>query len=393
MDILGLTNEIFDEMVAWRRDFHQYPEMSYEEHRTSQMVYSRLKEFGLDQVEYMCGTAVVGVLYGTAGPGRCLAIRADMDGLPVTEQTGYSYCSKTPGLMHACGHDGHTAMLLAVAKILSQQRGEFRGCVKFIFEHAEEKFPGGAKLLVQAGVMERPHVDAIIGLHIVPSEESGKLRVISGPVCMGCDLANITFTGKSGHAAKPHLANDALLAACEYVVALQQIVSRAVDPIKTGIVSVGTLQSGTAVNIIADHAVLSLNARAYDNQTREIIREKLFAIAEGIEKISECSVQIDYVEGYEAIINDLEIVDVVQKGCRKVLGEQSVEEQGFDLGSDDFSYFMNATNTPGAYCFLLAGHEGDTIFANHHPCFAWKEEAMRTGVEAILASTLEYLNS
>lgn len=392
MDIRALTDEVYQEMTAWRRKLHQNPELSYQEQETSQFIYEKLTEFGLDRVDRMCGTAVVGVLYGTERGGRCLAFRADIDALPVEEQTGYAFASQVPGCMHACGHDGHTAMLLAAAKILSQNRDSFRGSVKFIFEHGEELFPGGAKALVKAGVMENPHVDAIIGLHIIPSEECGVIRVMSGPVCIGCDLATVTFTGKSGHAAKPHLANDALLAACEYVVAIQQIVSRNVDPLKTGIVSVGTLKAGTKVNIIADQAVLDLNARTYDLETRGLLRDRLVEIAEGIGRISGCEVRVNYVDGYEVTINNKTVTETVKAACRKVLGPDSVEEKPCDLGSDDFSFYMNATNTPGAYCFLMAGHEGDEIYANHHPRFTWKEEAMRTGVQAMLASVLEYLN-
>lgn len=391
MDIKKLADEIYEEMVAWRRELHQKPELSFEEHQTAGFIDRKLTEFGLDRVERFCETAVIGILKGGKGEGKCMAIRADIDALPVTEQTGYAYASKREGLMHACGHDGHVAILLATAKLMAEHREEFRGTIKFIFEQGEELFPGGAKLLVQAGVMENPHVDAIIGLHIVPSETCGKIRIQSGPVAIGCDTVNVTVTGKSGHAARPHEAKDALLAACQYVVALQQIVSRGIDPKDTAIISVGTLQAGIKVNIIADHAEMSINARSYDLKSREIVKQRLYEIGEGMEKVTGCQFDLEYVDGYEPTVNHEEIVDLVLAACRKHLGEESIEVGEFNLGSDDFSYYMNATHTPGAYFFLLAGHDGEEIYANHHPKFTWKEEAMKAGLEAYLAVLTEYL--
>lgn len=391
MDVQKLADDIYKEMVAWRRELHQKPELSFEEHQTAGFIYNKLKEFGLDRIEYVCNTAVVAVLNGGKGNGKCMAIRADIDALPVLEQTGYEFASKRNGVMHACAHDGHTAILLATAKIMAEHREEFKGCIKFIFEHGEEKFPGGAKALVHAGVMENPHVDAIIGLHIVPTEECGKIRIQSGPVAIGCDVVNVDITGKSGHAARPHEAHDALLAACQYVMALQQIVSRNIDPKNTEIISVGTLNAGTAVNIIADHARLSMNARSYDISSRDITKKKLYDIAEGIGLITDCEFELDYVDGYEPTINDEGIVNLILDACKKHMGEDSVEIGEYDLGSDDFSYYMNATNTPGAYFFLLSGYEGKERYVNHHPCFTWKEEAMKTGVGAYLAVLMEYL--
>ena len=392
MEIRRLTEEIYGEMVGWRRKLHEEPELSFKELKTAGFIYDKLTEFGLDRVEYVCGTAVVALLNGGKGEGKCLAIRADIDALPVTEQTGCTFASRRDGLMHACGHDGHVAILLATAKILAEHRDSFKGCIKFIFEHGEEKFPGGAKALVHAGVMENPHVDAIIGLHIVPSDECGKIRIKAGPVAIGCDVVNVEIKGKSGHAARPHEAHAALLAACQYVVALQQIVSRNIDPKNTEIISVGTLNAGTAVNIIADQARLSMNVRSYDIPSRNITKRKLYDIADGISKITDCAFELEYVDGYEPTINHEEIAGLVEEACKEHLGGDSVEIGEYDLGSDDFSYYMNATGTPGAYFFLLSGYEGGERYVNHHPRFSWKEEAMKVGVGAYLAVVNDYLN-
>lgn len=391
MQIWHMAESVYEEMIGWRRYLHNNPELSFEEHDTAKFIYDKLREFGIDQVQYMCETAVVGLIRGTKGEGKCIAIRADMDALPVHEQTGYEFASKKQGLMHACGHDGHVAILLATAKLLIGMKDTFKGSIKLIFEHGEEKFPGGAKLLVKAGVMENPHVDAIIGLHIVPDKTCGVLRIKHGPVSIGCDVVNVSITGKSGHASKPHMANDALLAACQYVTSLQQIVSRFIDPRNTEIISVGTLKAGSAVNIIADKAELSMNARSFDNDSRNITKKKLYDIAEGMEKITGCKFETEYVDGYEAVINDKSIADLIINACRKHMGNEYVEEGEYDLGSDDFSYYMNATNTPGAYFFLLSGYEGNDLYVNHHPCFTWREEAMKTGVAAYISIVLEYL--
>lgn len=391
MEIHRLIEEIYEEMVGWRRKLHEEPELSFEEHQTAAFIYDKLTEFKLDRVDYVCETAVVALLNGGKGAGKCLAIRADIDALPATEQTGYAFASRRDGLMHACGHDGHVAILLATAKILAEHRDSFKGCIKFIFEHGEEKFPGGAKALVHAGVMEHPHVDSIIGLHIVPSDECGRIRIKSGPVAIGCDVVNVKIRGKSGHAARPHEAHDALLASCQYVVALQQIISRNIDPKNTEIISVGTLNAGTAVNIIADHARLSMNVRSYDIASRDITKRKLYDIADGIGKITDCAFELEYVDGYEPTINHEGVAELVADACRKHLGGDSVEIGDYDLGSDDFSYYMNATGTPGAYFFLLAGYEGGGRYINHHPRFSWKEAAMKTGVGAYLAVVNEYL--
>ncbi len=391
MNVQTEVTKIYDEMVGWRRHLHEHPELSYEEVNTSKFIYEKLKEFGVDQVDYMCETAVIGLVNGTK-PGKCLAIRADIDGLPVNEETGLPFASKHDNVMHACGHDGHVAMLLGTAKVLCENRDQFSGSVKLIFQHAEEKFPGGSVFLVEAGVMENPHVDAIIAAHLVPHEECGIVRVKGGDVSIGCDVVNVTITGKSGHASKPHLANDALLAACQFVVALQQIVSRFIDPKRTEIISVGTLHSGKAVNIVADKAELSMNVRSFDLESTEITKNKIYDIADGIAKITGCTVDIDYVKGYEPVINDPAIASLVGNVVEKYLGPDFVQYEDYELGSDDFSYFMNATNTPGAYFFLFAGHEGDEVYVNHHPKFSWKEEAMKSGVQIYLGTALEFLN-
>lgn len=387
------VDKIYDEMVSWRRTLHQNPELSFKEYETSEFIFNKLNEFGVDKIERLSETAVVALINGAKGDGKCIAIRADIDALPVEEKTDYEFASKNPNKMHACGHDGHTSMLLGTSKILTENRDLFKGSVKVIFQHGEELFPGGAVSLVEQGVMENPKVDAIICAHIVPDKDSGAIRIKSGDVSIGCDLVNVTITGQSGHGSRPHEGKDAITAASQYILAIQQIVSRYTNPKEQVVLSVGTLKAGTAVNIIADKAELSLNLRTFDLKTLEIAKQKLFDIAKGLEIATGCKFDLDYVVGYQGVRNNQNIVDLVAESTKKYLGEDAVQIGDFDLGSDDFSYYMNATNTPGAYYFLLSGYETESPYPNHHGRFTWKEEAMKTGVVSYLASALEFLNN
>lgn len=390
MMIQDAINAVYEDMVQWRRMLHAKPELSFKEHETSKFIYEMLESFGLDQVSYICDTAVVGLLKGGAGDGKCIALRADIDALPITEETGYAYASQNKGVMHACGHDGHAAMLLGVAKVLLQRKEQIKGSIKFIFQHAEEMGPGGAIGLVKAGVMENPHVDMILAAHLFPDEACGAVKLAAGPMTIGGTNIDVHVTGKGGHGAFPHLADDVILAACEYVVALQQAVSRCLDPKEVGVLSVTQLKTGTAPNILPNYAYISINPRYYSLETRDILFRKIREIAEGIETISGCRFEIKIGPSYPPVINDPEAVKLVEKVCRDTLGVEYIEE-GYLNGGDDFSNFMLETGTPGAYFSLLAGHEGDTIYSNHHPRFNWREEAMKTGAAVLAQAALEYL--
>ncbi|MGM9602396.1 MAG: M20 family metallopeptidase [Faecousia sp.] len=390
MNYSAESQAIFEQMVEWRRHLHRHPELSFEEKETSQFIYDRLMEMGLDRVERMCDYCVVGVLHGTKGPGKCIAFRADMDALKVTEETGFPFASEVKGVAHACGHDSHVAILLATAKILAAHRDEFCGTVKFFFQNGEEWIPGGARGMVAAGCMDDPHVDAVFGCHIASRQKSGIVNLRAGSVCIGADRLDVRIHGKQGHAAHPESANDALYAACQYVCAIQQIVSRYTDPMKTQILSVGTLHAGEAVNIIAGEATLQVSVRAFDMATREKTKKKLFEIARGIESITDCVFELDYVDGYEPLENTPEIVDFLKTVCTEAFGVNSFVDEPF-CSCDDFSYFMNADHTPGIYYLLYGGTETGEVYPNHHPKFSFREDAMRRGVEINLAITEKYL--
>ncbi len=391
MNIQAAIEAVYSQMVNWRRELHRHPELSFQEKWTSQYIYEQLRTMGLDSVEYMCDYSVVAVLYGTKGPGKCIALRADLDALPVKEETGYAFASECEGVSHACGHDGHVAMLLGAAKVLAEHRNEFAGAVKFIFQNGEEVIPGGARGLVAQGVMENPHVDAIFALHLKPSTDCGKFRIRAGSVCIGGDRIDITISGKQGHAASPHLAKDALFAACQYVMSLYEVVNRFIDPLKTEIISVGVLKAGEASNIVSGDAFLSFNARTYDLESRQITKQKIYDIARAVELMTGCQLDISYNDGFEPLINTPELTRFAQDLCTEQFGEGSCEDVPYEFGNDDFSYFINATNTPGVYALLLAGTDTDEVCANHHPKFTWKEEVMKKGAAYFTALAIKYL--
>ena len=394
------VEKYYPEMAAIREDIHRHPELSNQEFRTSALVMEQLRSYGLDSVEQVAATGVVGILYGTAEGagqegGRCLAIRADMDALPVTEDTGLPFSSEVPGVMHACGHDIHTATLLTAARVLAEHRNQFRGCVKFIFQAAEEKAPaGGARPMCEAGVMENPHVDAIVALHVVPStDKAGKFGLKKGVVSSGFDLYDFDVHGKSGHGSQPHTANDAILAVSQLIVMLQQIVSRNIDPLKTAIFSVGLLSGGTAVNIIPGEARAEGVARYYDNQSAEVIREKALDIAEGVSKLSGCQIDVKVQKGYACVENDGELIDFIEGAVKAELGEDAsfTMDEPFS-GSEDFSYYSIHSGVPGALMWLHAYPEGGEVYPLHNPKCVMQSDIIKTGAAGMARIAVDFLN-
>ncbi len=391
MNVKENVSDIYAQAVSWRRQFHENPELSYEEKDTSGFIYEKLKEFGLDDVQYFNETSVVGILNGMAGAGRCIAIREDIDALPIQEATNLPYASKKPGIMHACGHDGHTAILLSVAKILSENREAFRGCVKFIFQKAEEKMPGGAIALVESGVLENPHVDAVMALHIHPNEKCGAIRCDAGSMSMGGTLVRIRVTGQGGHAAKPELANDVVLACSEYIVAVQQIVSRCISPSDSAVISACELKAGTAPNILPAEGYISLNPRYFTQKTKKVLLQKMKDIAEGIEKMSGCRFDMEFEDSYQPVENDPEMVEMLEKVCTEEMGIEFIRQGRFN-GGDDFCYYTLNTGVPGIYFHLLSGCLTEQIYSAHSPGYNWDEEGMKTGIEALTRMVMRYLN-
>lgn len=392
-EIKTYAESIFDELVAIRRDIHAHPEVGMTEVRTSALIRAELEKMGMDEVQSPLPTAVVGLLHGGKGPGKCVALRADIDALPVHEETGLPFASETEGVMHACGHDLHATMLLGIARTLCHMRDQFAGTVKFIFEPSEDLMPGGARQLVAAGVMENPHVDAIFGMHVCPSENDtvGRMQLYKGFFTSAVDLFHIAVHGKSGHGAAPHTAHDAIACAGYLITALQTVVSRRIDPMDSAVLTVGTMSGGDAVNITAGEAQMVAVLRSFSDTARDTAIEEVNRICKGIGIAFSCDIEVQLEEGYALQYNDGAMIDLVEKAVTKELGADKVLhlDRPFS-GSEDFSFFGKLTGTPSAFMMIDAGH-GENQVSLHNGKIVFDEKVMISGVSAMSRIALEYL--
>ena len=392
-EIKSYVDRIFDELVAIRRDIHAHPETGMTEVRTSALIRQELEKMGVDEIQQPLPTAVVGLLHGGKGPGKCVALRADIDALPVQEETGLPFASQTQGVMHACGHDLHTTMLLGIARTLCHMRDQFAGTVKFIFEPSEDKMPGGARALVAAGVMENPHVDAIFGTHVVPSENDtvGRMQLYKGYFTSAVDLFHITVHGKSGHGSAPHTANDAIACAGYLITVLQTVVSRRIDPMDSAVLTVGTMSGGSAVNITAGESQMVAVLRSFSDAARDTAIAEVNRICKGLGIAFNCDIEVKLEEGYALQYNDGAMIDLVERAVTDELGGDKVLhlERPF-TGSEDFSFFGKLTGTPSAFMMIEAGR-GEDMVSLHNGKIVFDENVMRYGVAGMSRVTLECL--
>jgi amidohydrolase len=376
MPVINRVADLADEIAGWRRDLHENPELLFDVHRTAGVVADKLKAFGCDEVVTGIGrTGVVAVIKGKRGAsGKVVGIRADMDALPIEEDTGLPYKSKVPGKMHACGHDGHTAMLLGAAKYLTETRN-FDGTAIMIFQPAEEG-GGGGDVMVKDGLMERFGVQEVYGLHNMPGIPVGKFAIRPGPLMAAADRFDIVIEGKGGHAARPHECVDTLLVACQVVNALQSIASRNVDPLESVVVSVCALAAGEAYNVIPQTARLKGTTRTLTEAVRDLAETRIRAIAEATCAAYGAKASVDYRRGYPVTVNHPEQTDFIAKVAAEVgAGERAVDTTIVPLmGSEDFSYMLESR--PGAYIFM---GNGDTASV-HHPKYNFNDEAIPYGV-------------
>lgn len=390
------TDALFDEVVSWRRDFHEFPEMGYKEERTSKKIAELLRSFGAEDVKENVGTGygVTALIHGTGtgkGADKCIAVRADMDALPITEETGLPFASKNEGVMHACGHDGHMAMALGTAKILCDNRDKFAGTVKMIFQPAEEPSPtGGSRDMIKAGALEG--VDAIMGLHLWSGNDRqvGKILVKKGVTSTVTDVMQIDIEGRAGHGSSPHLNIDALVAGCKVVEGLQTIVSRQVDPFDTAVISVGLFQSGTVENVTSGHTMMRVSVRTLSLEMREHIKKCVRKLLAGMETIYDVKCTLDYQDGYLCIVNDDAMVDNFFEACDEQLGKGVlVASPKPETWGEDFSFYCN--EVPGMFAIVCAGYDdGRMNYSNHNSRFDWDEKAMSYGIQAELASVMKF---
>ena len=375
MPIINRIADLADEITAWRRDFHENPELEYDVHRTAGIVAEKLRSFGCDEVVTGIGrTGVVGVIKGKANSsGKVIGLRADMDALPILEATSLSYKSKTPGKMHACGHDGHTAMLLGAAKYLTETRN-FDGTAVVIFQPAEEGGAGGDAML-KDGLMERFGIQEIYGMHNWPGVPVGQFAMRKGPIMAAADRFTVTIEGKGGHAAYPHKCIDPIVTAAHLITALQSVASRGVDPLESVVVSVCTVKAGDTFNVIPQTATLLGTVRTLSPAIRDLAEARIRAIVESICAAFGAKVAIGYNRGYPVTANDAEKTDFVASIAKAVVGESAVETDcPPEMGAEDFSYMLE--NRPGAYIFL---GNGDTT-GLHHPAYDFNDAATPYGV-------------
>ena len=374
MPIVNRIAELADDVAVWRQDIHQNPELMFDVHRTAGIVAEKLKEFGCDEVVTGIGrTGVVGVIKGRKGEGPAIGLRADMDALPIPEATSVAYKSRNPGLMHACGHDGHTAMLLGAARYLAETRN-FAGTAVMIFQPAEEG-GGGGREMVQDGLMDRFNVEQVYGMHNAPGLPVGAFAIRPGPALASADRFDVTITGHGGHAAKPQDCIDPIIAGAQIVNALQTIASREVAPLDSIVVSVAQFHAGTANNIIPETAHLTGTIRALKNETRAYAKKRLHEIIEHVAALNRCKVSIEFEDGYPVTVNHLAETEFATQVARDIVGADKVL-YGVppEMGAEDFSYMLEAR--PGAFIFIGNGSTAGL----HHPEYDFNDKAIPVGV-------------
>ncbi len=379
--------ELEKQIIAYRRHFHQHPELGFQEVETAKYILEQVKELDLDIRHPVAKTGIVATMRNGKGP--CVALRADMDALPMQETGDVSYKSVNDGVMHACGHDGHIAILLGTIQALDQLRDQWRGTVKFIFQPAEEG-EGGARYMVAEGALNNPDAEAIFGLHLWNYQDFGTIGVKAGPVLAAADRFEIAVKGQGGHGAMPQGTVDAVYVAAQLVVSLQSIVSRNLDPLQSGVVSIGQIQGGHSFNIIADEVALKGTARAYREEDRQLIKSRLQGICDGIAATYGAAIELDYRDGYPPTLNDPAMTEVALRAARKVAGD-GVGEPYLSMGGEDMAYFLQ--EVPG--CFIFVGsakpeHKDEKV-PHHCSHFDFDERALAVGASVFIEIVRELL--
>lgn len=359
---------------------HQNPELSFQEEKTSQFVYDTLQSFGGLELSRPTPYSVMAIVRGRR-PGKTIGMRADMDALPIREENKTDYASRVPGVMHACGHDGHTAILLGTAEILAKHKENLVGEVRFFFQHAEEQYPGGGEEMVQAGVMDG--VDVVVGLHLMSGLETGKIGIVYGPMMAAPDVFEIKIQGKGGHAAHPQETVDPIVIGAQIITNLQHIVSRRTGAFEQRVVSVTQFQGGTADNIIPDTAELLGTVRCFDEALRKDAEQKIEQIVKGITEAHGASYSYRYRYGYRPVINEDSVTRIVEQSAVELFGKEAVAYIPPSMGGEDFSAFLQKAK--GCFFKLGSGNtQKETTYPHHHPRFDIDEDALVIGVQMFL---------
>jgi amidohydrolase len=383
--MIELSQRIVDEAIATRRDLHAHPELGFEEVRTAAIVAARLRELGYDVHEGIATTGVAGVLRGRR-PGKTIMLRADMDALPLPEETAHPYASTNAGVMHACGHDGHVAILLGAARAVAERRDEVAGTLVLCFQPAEEG-KGGAKAMVDEGFLERFGVERAYGLHLFSQLPTGLLGFREGPFYASSDSIEIRIHGHGGHGAAPHLSVDPILVAAEFVASVQKVVSRQIDPIEPAVVTIGAIHGGTTHNVIPSTVSLLGTVRAFDAGVRERMAERIERVLRGVCEGSGATYEFDYLWRYPVTSNDAQQTRYVRALAARLFGEQRTVSSDKHMGAEDFSFF--AERVPATYFVLGCSGDARTSFPHHHGKFDIDERALETGIAIMTALALD----
>src|SRR5215472_9402725 len=376
MPIVNRVADLQPDIQAWRRDIHENPELLYDVHRTAAFVADRLREFGCDQVATGLGkTGVVGVIKGKREGGRngvnVVGLRADMDALPIEETTNLPYASKTPGKMHACGHDGHTAMLLGAARYLAETRN-FAGQAVVIFQPAEEG-GAGAKAMIKDGLMERFAIDQVYGMHNGPGIPIGSFAIRQGPIMAATDEVDIRIEGLGGHAARPHKCIDSVLVGAQLITALQSIVARSIDPLESAVISICEFHAGNARNVIPQTAELKGTIRTLTPEVRALVEKRVHEVVAGVAQITGAKIDLHYKRNYPVVNNHAAQTEIARRVAKQVAGDANVHEMPPLMGGEDFAYMLEAR--PGAFIFCGNGDSHGL----HHPAYNFNDEAILHG--------------
>jgi amidohydrolase len=382
---IPLSPELLADVVALRRDLHQHPELGFEEQRTASIVAERLRQFGYTVTEGVGKTGVVGVLRGIR-PGKTIMLRADMDGLPIEEENPVTYASRTPGVMHACGHDGHVAMLVGAAEAIARRKADLAGTIVMCFQPAEEG-RGGAKAMLEDGLLERFGIERAYGLHLASAYPTGTVALRPGPFYASSDSIEIVVEGRGGHGAAPHLSVDPIYVAAQFVVALQQVVGRQIDPLEPAVVTIGAIHAGTTHNVIPSRATMLGTVRAFNPDVRAQMAEKIERVLAGVCATAGATYTFDYLWRYPVTSNDAQQSAYIRSLAQAVLGVDRVFDAAKLMGAEDFSFY--AERVPA--CFYTVGCSGgpESSFPHHHARFDIDERALEVGVRMAVAIALD----
>jgi amidohydrolase len=372
---------LIEKVIAFRRDFHRHPELGFEENRTAGIVADRLRELGYDVHTGIAMTGVVGVLRGSA-PGKTIMLRADMDALPIDEENTVEYRSTHTEAMHACGHDGHVAILLGAAELIAERRAALAGAVCLVFQPAEEGKGGGAEM-VREGVLERFGIERAYGLHLSSSHPAGQLGFREGPIYASSDSLEITIEGRGGHGAAPHLSIDPIYLAAEFIVALQQVVSRQIDPLEPAVVTIGAIHGGTTHNVIPSRVKLMGTVRAFNPDVRAQMAERIERVLRGVCDTGGATYDFAYLWRYPVTSNDAEQTRYVKALAQHTVGDDAVIDVAQIMGAEDFSFF--AEKVPACFYTLGTSSSPDTSWPHHHARFDIDESALANGVRMMTA--------